>query len=180
MAFEVDSAYADFQEKPELLAHFMKTIQFSGHNIPSLSVLSHEIDDHLEWVHPKVVQRIQIGPLYAPVIQHPESAPEFVELLKQYGEEDDFVLELIVEVVLSQRSEKIGTGLLDLGKGKVREVFLMNPSDLEARREKLSRLKKRLILPHRILQNVPRDAEFFDRYRNYKPITYTKGVINVS
>lgn len=177
LVFEQDSTREPMENFGDDWKNFLKIISFSSRCVPQIGTLIHEIDDHSNHIHPKFLQRIQIGPIFNPLTSVGDVGSEFCRLLQEFGDENDFVLELRFETIISKGSQ-IGQGLFST-KGKVREVFLIPPDDREAFENRATSVERRLMLPHVVMQNINRGESYFSPYKKHKTITYTKeGVLN--
>jgi hypothetical protein len=175
LLFEQDSDFEPLENGGGNYNKFIETLKFCSQHSPQLGVLIYQIDDGIGWIHPKMIQRIQIGPLFANIPRGDEIGSRLSHLLLSFGQTDDFILELITEVVISKGSQKERSGIFSLGQKKVREIFFLPGDNLELYERRVSRVVKKLMLPHHVLQNVDRNAEYFKGYRSYGKITYTTG-----
>jgi len=179
LVFEQDSSREPLEDGGDDWKQFVDTVSFSSKHVPQIGVLIHQIDDHSNSIHPKFLERIQIGPLFTPLTSVSESGADFCELLRKYGGENDFVLELRSEKIISTGS-KVTSGVFSRG-GRVREVFFIPNDDRIAYENRATSVVRKLMLPHRVLQNINRTAEYFSPYKQHQTITYTqKGVLNVN
>lgn len=181
--FEQDSKVEALHENDEAFADFMKVVRSEGSRAPAAGIVAMAMDQRLKHIHPKMLKRICIGPLYS----HSFSVdlPEEIQRVFAVGDEGRrFIFHLTEQFVFSIgqtviKDQNILGGIL---KGKsVRERFYTpKPDDVEGyaifnelEEQKASFIRKSVVMPYKLHQHVK------DLYRDYKIISFTRdGSIN--
>jgi len=156
-------------------------LRAEGSRAPDVGILALAIDDALDPIHPKIVKRLCIGPLYTPLLlaQRPTGdadAPSmFATLLQQHGRRpDDFVLQLCDEIVFS-KAQQVTRSLLS-PRGKVREIFAITETDPECYARRASVVHHNVVMPHDLLQHVvPAILAGAPMLRRCRKITYDEA-----
>ena len=133
-------------------------LRAEGSRAPDVGILALAIDDALDPIHPKILKRLCIGPLYTPLLlaQHPAGdadAPSlFATLLQQHGRRpDDFVPAALRRDRLL-KAQQVTRSLLS-PRGKVREIFAITETDPECYARRASVVHHNVVLPHDLLQH---------------------------
>lgn len=143
---------------------FLRVLAQEGARAPDVGILAMTLDEALEFVHPKVLKRLCIGPLYSKMLLHdhrpnPQDSREayFRNLLVEHSnEEDDFVLLLTEEMIFSKRQEQSKTLFSPLGK--VREIYAVSESDVECAARRASAIQHYFLMSHNLVQHLnPKD-----------------------
>lgn len=162
MLFDQDMSEAPLHQPGRTQDDFLKVLCFEGGHAQDVGFIALAIDDALDWIHPKMLKRLRVGPLYAPLLfgasqertEESEAQRMVRELLAKYGRnENDFILCFKEEMVVSERQERVQSLLRPL-KGRVREVFSFPEIDFECSERHASAIKRNAILPHRVLQHL--------------------------
>ncbi|WOO41694.1 hypothetical protein [Rubellicoccus peritrichatus] len=130
--------------------------QQSGH-IPPLAVLATAIDEEFEWIHPKIIRRVSLGPIILPVFSFDDGP--LATLLRTAGKPSDFIVQLESEVIVSSKQVVQEKGGL-FREERVREIFSIDENSLECFDRKLSDIHRFLFMPHRIWQAVEEKPHF--------------------
>ena len=158
MTFEQNNEADPLEHRKVNHAQLLEVIRAEGGRVPDVGILAMAIDDALEPIHPKIVKRIGFGPLYTPLLLEQEGAvldegqAAMLELLKTYGDEDDFVLFITDEIVFSRR-QSVTNSLFAPG-GRVRELFHIPESDPESYARRASVIHRSVLLPHALAQHL--------------------------
>lgn len=174
LIFDQDKREDPLEPGSPTLHQFMQTVMSEGSRVPDIGILALAIDDRLETMHPKVLKRIGIGPVYSRFLLqsspagNDERQKNVSPLLEQYGERnDDFVLFFRHETVFSEHQVQVTKSFW---RGpRVREVFYIPQIDPECVAAKASLIHRYMLMPHRIAQHLDECAGQFDRY---KKLTY--------
>jgi hypothetical protein len=183
MHFDQDTEHPALHKKAGVkeLAELSDLIKKESSYMPPLVSLATVLDELLTPIHPKFLKRIRLGPFYSRLLleQQPEESLSYEErtyldLLRLYGEEDDFIL-MCSEEILFSKGEHQGTRFLVLPT-KVRQVFYVPPSDRDAFEAGNSRTYHYTLMPHRVLQHLSLDdaAQLPNFARCVKKIGYDK------
>ncbi len=181
MTFDQDAAEEPLHAQGPGYTRFLEVLRAEGSRAPDVGILALAIDDALDPIHPKILKRLCIGPLYTPLLlaQHPAGdadAPSlFATLLQQHGRRaDDFVLQLCDEIVFSKAQQ--ATRSLLSPRGKVREIFAITETDPECYARRASVVHHNVVLPHDLLQHVgPAIMAAAPVLRRCRKITYDEA-----
>lgn len=188
MQFDQDSSRPALHKKSgqEELAELSKAIKDEGSSETPLVVLATGLDEQLTHIHPRFLKRIRLGPFYSRLLleQRPEESLTqeervYLELLRHYGGEDDFILMCSEEILFSQGQQQ-GTRFLVVPT-KMRQIFYVPPSDRDAYEVGSSKTYHYTLMPHRVLQHLSLDdaANLPNFSRCAKKIGYdSKGTIH--
>ena len=161
----------------------MKIIRSEGSRAPAVGIVAMAIDHRLESIHPKMLKRICIGPMYSQSFS--VDLDEKVQRFFETGDEGrKFVFHLTEQFVFStgQSVIKDQEVLENMLAGKrVRERFYIpKPNHVddyavfnELEEQKASLIRKTVVMPYKLHQHRQ------DLYRDCKIISFTKdGMIN--
>lgn len=165
MVFDQDSNKQPLEERGATYGEFLQVIRGEGSRAPDVGILALAIDDSLESIHPKIIKRVSLGPLYAKLLfdkwlltDEDQRQTAFRKLLNEYGRnKDDFILWISEEMVFS-KDQKVTRSILS-PMGKVREIFAMNETDPECYQRRATVVHHTVLLPHRLLQNIGADIQ---------------------
>ncbi len=127
---------------------FIEVIKRCTHNSAPLKVVASDIDNSYENIYPKVLKRIELGPIYGKYSQdkHP-----FTLMLRNHFSEEDFILTYQTEIVFSVGQKRTSSFL---SKGELRQVFHVDESNKDCMEKMISQLDKYMITSHRVLQYI--------------------------
>ncbi|WP_163337496.1 hypothetical protein [Desulfopila sp. IMCC35008] len=181
--FEQDREAPSLHESEEAYYEFMKVIRSEGSRAPAAGLVAMAIDQRLEHVHPKMLKRICIGPLYSQSFSV-DLEDEISRVLEVGDEGKRFVFHVTEQFVFSigqtviQDRDTLG----EILKGeRVRERFYIpKPTDVEEYSEfneleeqKASLIRKSVVMPYKLHQHLK------DLYKDFKVISFTRnGSIN--
>jgi len=176
MNFEHDNDCEPLEEYGQTWKEFLHIITNVGSRAPQLGILALDIDDRLVNIHPKIIRRIGLGPLYSKFLCDNLSAntdkwqEAWCRIMTEFSrKEDDFVLLLTEEEVISERQEVYGRPL----RRKVREVFKINELSMECQQRHVSAVRHYCILPHCLLQQAVNDHQLSELgFASFKYITF--------
>ena len=165
MTFDQDVNKQPFEEGGMVLHELHEVIRAEGSRAPDVQMLAMRIDDAIESIHPKILKRICIGPLYSRLLlegREPTSSDPceltLRDLLLRYARKlDDFVLFFTYDIIISAR-QQITRSLFAPG-GRVREIFNIPVADPECYERRASVVHHQVLLPHFLLQHVDGAAE---------------------
>ena len=127
--------------------HFVDMIKRCTHNTAPLKVVASDIDEAYAWVHPKVLKRIDIGPILS---MYDRTEDEQAKEMGRHIPEGHFVMHVTTEIVFSVRQEKRSTGFLS--KSELREVFHVDETNKDCMERMVSEVQKYLFTTHTVLQ----------------------------
>lgn len=163
MTFDQDMDEEPLEHGPNHRA-LLEVLEAEGTRTPDVAILGMAIDRALDPIHPKIVKRICLGPLYAGMLLDPSPPEEDLgdkhrvlkKLLDTCGQEDDFILFVTDEIAISKRQEVSRT--IFSPQGKVREIFLIPETDPECYRRRASVVHRQAIMPHAVAQHLDEDV----------------------
>ena len=174
--FEQDRAVPALHENEREAENFLAVIRKEGGRAPALAILAMSIDDAIESVHPKLLRRICLGPLYAKVLLENRQSNiadsregYFQALLESYGRaQDDFIFLLTEELVFSKRQEVTKS----MFGQKAREIFATHEADPECHTRRVSSMQHFYLMPHELLQHLdPTKSEGLADFSKAKKLT---------
>ena len=187
LTFDQDTDVQPIEEEGETRLELLEVLRSEGSRAPTVNILAMQIDDAIETIHPKVLKRISLGPLYSRLLFEGYNAESVVdprepvmrELLMNYARRrEDFVLFFTQEIIFSQRQDVRKSTFLR--GSRVREIFFIPDAGSATYQYRASVVHEQVLLPHMLLQHISQDAESqIQGFANAKKITYSeKGIIN--
>ncbi len=125
---------------------FVETIKRVTHNSSPLKVIASDIDNAYEGVMPKVLKRIEIGPVFG---KYARDKHPFTLMLKKNFTDKDFVFSYNTEIVFSTGEKRTKSFL---SKGELRQVFYIDESNKECMEKMVSDINSYLITSHEVSQ----------------------------
>lgn len=181
--FEQDKDVESLDGSEQAYSQFMKVIRSEGTRAPAAGLVAMAIDQRLEHVHPKMLKRICIGPIYTRSFS--EGLGEDVRRVLEVGDQGrKFVCHLTEQFVFSvgQTVVKDRHALGEMIRGeRVRERFYIPAAaDIddysefnELDEQKASLIRKSVVMPYRLHQHLE------DLYKGFNVISFTRnGNIN--
>lgn len=181
--FEQDKEVPGLDANEETLSEFMNVIRSEGSRAPAAGIVAMAIDQRLEHIHPKMLKRLCIGPIYSKSFSV-DLDDEIHNFLDAGDKGRRFVFHLTEQFVFSigQSIIKDQQLLGEIIKGeRVRErFFIPKPGDIdeyaafnELEEQKASLIRKTVIMPYKLHQHLK------DVYKDFKIISFTRsGSIN--
>ncbi len=126
---------------------FKQSIRKSTNNTSPLKVVALDIDALSESILPKILKRMDIGPVYS---QYAKDEHHFNQMLHQHYPED-FIFTYHTEIVFSVGEKK---ERLLLKKDKLRQIFFVDESNKECMEKMISDINKYMITSHQVLQHL--------------------------
>ncbi len=146
LVFELDKSRDD--EDQELRKLFRNMIAERTQNTAPLRVMAHEIDEMSEFVKPKILKRIDLGPIYSKYSMDEADLSKIVQ--KQFsGEGYAF---LFTNEVIFSIGEKKAKGFLS--GGQIRQIFFIDESNKETMERHVSKVLKYIMAPHDVVQHL--------------------------
>lgn len=180
MTFDQDKYKEPLEAKGTAYYEFLQVVKGEGSRAPDVAILAIGIDEALESIHPKIVKRLSLGPLYGKLLfDNKEVAEEeprqnaMRKILTAYARgKNDFLLFSSDDIVFS-KAQQVVRGILN-PRGKVREIFAITETDPECFAKHASVINHYLLLPHWILQNInPEEIqETVPEFNRCQKITY--------
>jgi hypothetical protein len=164
----------------------LEVMQAEGSRVPDVGILAMAIDHAIGTIHPKILKRVGLGPLYTTMLlQHELKLQEarkeegdavkprvLLELLGAYAKDDDVILCFTDEIVFSKEQRITPTS-------HVREIFYLPDDDPEAYARRASIVHKYVLMPHAVSQHLTEDIMLqVPELQNAQILTYgTNGEI---
>lgn len=157
LAFDQDSNREPLREGGSDFNYFLDVIRAEGSRAVNVGILANILDETISWVHPKVLRRLRIGPIYSPLIfrhlresdMSEEEATVNNLFTRCHAREDEAIVFFKDDTVFSIRQEKRG-----LIFGKLREIFSISETDADCREATASAIHRTVLLPHHIRQHL--------------------------
>lgn len=133
---------SDVNKNPE----FVETIKRLTHNSSPLKVIASDIDNAYENIMPKVLKRIEIGPIFG---KYSRDKHDYTILLRKHFSEDQYIMPYKTEVVFSTGEKRTKSFL---SKGELRQIFHVDESNKECMDRMISDMHSYMITSHDVLQ----------------------------
>ncbi|NNC94435.1 MAG: hypothetical protein HKN92_02665 [Chitinophagales bacterium] len=147
---------------------FVNVCKKFTHNSGPLNVVARDIDEALEDVHPKVLKRIDLGPLYG---AYSKDNHQMTNVIQKHFKQSEFVFLFTTEIVFSI-GEKKSKGILSTDK--LRQIFFVDESNKDCLERHVSQVDKFLLASHGVVQHLTEyHREYIDKL-TIPPITYTE------
>ncbi|MCI5180111.1 MAG: hypothetical protein D3915_04000 [Candidatus Electrothrix sp. AU1_5] len=184
--FEQDAEEKALHVNSKAFDTFVQIIRSEGSRAPAVGIVAMAIDQRLDSIHPKMLKRLCIGPIYSQSFS--VNLPKETEQLFATGDEGrKFVFHLTEQFVFSIgqsviKDQKVLGSLLT--EKRVRERFYIpKATDVdeysvynELERQKASLIRKTVVMPYKLHQHV-QDVQ--DMYSGFKVISFSRhGIIN--
>ncbi len=170
MAFDFDGSAEELRSEINE-GDFVETIRRLGDREAPLAVLASDIDEAMLRVFPKIIKRIQLGPIICPKFSVPGDQESLVGWLNEFGDPGDFALLLESAVIVSNGEFSPRRGWFSLGAKRVRQVFAVS-EDVLASEHQANEVRQILMLPHRVLQQIGSDPAFIELFERHTKVTY--------
>ncbi len=125
---------------------FQEFIRKSSNATSPLRVMAHDIDALGDGLKPKVLKRIDLGPIYG---RYSMDQNTFSKLIQDKFGAEDFVMHFTTEVIFSVGESRTRSFL---SKGELRQIFFIDESNKEAMERHVSKVLKYMIAPHHVVQ----------------------------
>lgn len=175
MSFDQDSYLEPLEKDDASLLQFLHVIKAEGRRAPNISVLATAIDSAINWLHPKSIKRVCLGPLYSPLLIGnrtcftDEIEAAACSLLASCGKRpQDFFLFFTHEMVFSERQVERGSFF---GK-RVREIYHIPTDDPAAFSNGASSVFRSVLMPHVVRQNIKTEEANAFELNTLKVLTY--------
>ena len=183
LSFEQDALEQPLEEEGPRRHELLEVLRSEGSHTPTVGVVAAQIDDAIESIHPKLLKRLGIGPLYSHLllkerggmsVSDPRESVVRELLLRTSKYEHDFVLFFTQETIFSHHQE-VKKVLLGLSGTRTREIFFIPESEPECYERRASMVGHHVLLPHLLLQHIGKDVEAkIPRFKVARKITYTE------
>ncbi|MEN9000758.1 MAG: hypothetical protein ABF242_00440, partial [Flavobacteriales bacterium] len=147
LAFEFTNDSVNLQK--EGLEAFKAIIEKNESNSSPLKVLATDLDNSAESIKPKILKRIDIGPIYC---KYSKENHEISKTIQEKFTEDDFAFFYTTEIVNSVGEKEHKTGGIFSSEKQLRQVFFVDETDIDSLERHVSEVNKYLIGSHKIVQ----------------------------
>lgn len=148
LIFDQDMSEPALHSDKAKAAELVTEIQKIKRDSAPLRMIATEIDEFFPTIHPKVLKRIDIGPLHG---RYSKDDAALSRIAKTYFNEEDYIFVFTTEVVFSVGSKKTG-GLFKTGE--MREVFFVDESNKDCMERNVSAVHKYMLAPHNVVQHL--------------------------
>jgi len=176
MVFDQDKTEEPINQEGVKQMMFLDVIKSFGSRVPeSMSLLAADIDGALPSIHPKILKRIRFGPILSKrySLDSKEAHP-LLRYLQEYGSDDQFIMILRVETLMSRGQTETPTGIFKLGTAKIREIFAIDQTDEECFQARTTSIRRHIFIPHYLTQHINLTEPELKRYAKAELITYNK------
>lgn len=177
LIFEVSSEEG-FDSNHPLFKELLKLLKYeTGFESPLGAVVTN-IDAKFPNIHPKMMQRVRLGPFWSLDAFHSESKSPFYDLLNStIAKAGDFVLEILVESIYSFGTRAESSGLFGL-QSRVREKFFIPNDNLKAFERSSSTVSSWLMLPSRLHRRIDWSTDELKKYSGHKKIAVNENTVH--
>ncbi len=126
---------------------FVEVLKKCTHNTAPLKVIASDLDEAYGWIHPKVLKRIDIGPI---ISMYDKTEDERIQEIKRHIPEGHFVMHVTTEIVFSVGQEKKNTGFLS--GSELRQIFHVDETNKDCMERMVSEVQHYLFTTHTVLQ----------------------------
>jgi hypothetical protein len=182
MTFEQSKSISPLLTGTEEEQQFLNAMKTIGSRAPDVGVLALTIDDALETIHPKILKRICVGPMYSHLLlrdrvgndSDPREEILRQKLLRYAKNEADFLLFFDDEIVFSKR-QQLSRSIFS-PNGRVREIFAIEETDPECYERRASVIHHSVLLPHSLLQHISTaEQNSIPGFSRAKKMTFDEG-----
>jgi hypothetical protein len=148
---------------------FKKAIEKLNHDSSPLSVIAKDIDNEFESIKPKVLKRIDIGPIYC---RYSQDKHDISNVIQEKFEDDDFAFFYTTEIVHSVGEKEVKKGGFMSRETSLRQVFFVDQTDKDSLERHVSEVNKYLIGSHKIVQYLNTEMPQYIDSLKIAPITF--------
>ena len=128
---------------------FVEMIRKATHNTAPLKVVAMDIDNAYPHVHPKVLKRIDIGPI---ISEYERSEDATSQAIREQCRTGDFLMNVTTEIVFSVGQKDLSKGLFT--KTELREIFQIDETNKDCMERMVSEVQRYMFVTHPVLQYV--------------------------
>ena len=148
---------------------FKELIKRSNHDSSPLSVIAKDIDEAYESIKPKVLKRIDIGPIYC---RYSKEGHEISKAIQERFSDDDFAFFYTTEIVHSVGEKEVREGGMFSKKSYLRQVFFIDETNIDSLERHVSEVNKYLIATHPVVQHLNGEMKQYIEKLTIPPITF--------
>ena len=167
LAFEFTNKTINLRK--EGLETFKKMVAKHSHDSSPLSVMAREMDNAVESIHPKILKRIDIGPIYC---KYSKDNHEISNIIQERFNEEDYAFFYTTEIVnsIGQKEEKTG-GIFSSTK-QLRQIFFVDETNIDSLERHVSEVNQYLIGSHKVVQYLNANKPEYIEKLKIAPITF--------
>ncbi len=167
LAFEFTNNTINLQK--EGLAAFEDIIKKHSHNSSPLKVIATEIDNAAESIKPKILKRIDIGPIYC---KYSKENHEISKIVQEKMSDEDYAFFYTSEIVNSvgEKEEKAG-GIFSSTK-QLRQIFFVDERNIDSLERHVSEVNHYLIGTHKVVQYLTANKPEYINKLKIPPIVF--------
>lgn len=148
---------------------FKSLIKKSNHDSSPLSVIAKDIDNSYDSIRPKVLKRIDIGPIYC---KYSKEEHDISKVIQEQFSDDDFAFFYTTEIVHSVGEQEVTEGSFFSKKSSLRQIFFVDQQDIDSLERHVSEVKQYLIASHPVVQYLNSDMPQYVNKLTSPPITF--------
>lgn len=171
--FEQEKGELSLSKDEEKAAIFIDTIRRSTNNTAPLKVIAHDIDEKFPGYYPKVLKRIDIGPLHG---KYSMDDHLYSKIVRENYSAADWIFQFNTEIIFSIGEKRTKAFL---SKGDLRQIFFVDQSNAECMERHVSEIHHYMLASHPVIQYL--NDKHRDRLESLAmpPITFlpqTQGI----
>ena len=167
LAFEFTNKTINIQK--EGLEAFKKIIKKNSHNSSPLKVLATDIDNAAESIKPKILKRIDIGPIYC---KYSKENHEISRIVQEKFNDDDYAFFYTTEIINSVGEKESKTGGMFSSTKQLRQIFFVDETDISSLERHVSEVNQYLIGSHKVVQYLTANKPEYITKLKIPPIVY--------
>lgn len=148
---------------------FKQLIKKLNHDSSPLSVIAKDIDSSYDSIRPKVLKRIDIGPIYC---QYSREEHPISKLIQEQFSDSDYAFFYTTEIVHSVGEKEVKEGGMFNRKSALRQIFFVDETDKDSLERHVSEVKRYLIASHAVTQYLNANLREYIDDLTAAPITF--------
>lgn len=148
---------------------FKGLIRKMNHDSSPLSVIAKDIDNSYDSIRPKVLKRIDIGPIYCRYSKENHDISKVIQ--EQFGD-DDFAFFYTTEIVHSVGEKEVKEGGMFNRTSALRQIFFVDETDKDTLERHVSEVNRYLIASHPVVQYLNANMRQYIDNLKVAPITF--------
>jgi hypothetical protein len=167
MEIEDTSGFLKIRENKDKLIQLLKAESIS--TLKTISIAT-SIDESFDFLHPKSLKRIQIGPVFSNA--YTEHNEVLTTILSDCEVNRGYIFNWTIEHILSEKQKQIDKGFF--GTPVKRESFLINPYDMKGVEKGVTDFTNNYMLPHELYQKAVANEDLNEELANSQIYTVDK------
>lgn len=148
---------------------FRNAIKKINHDSSPLSVIAKDIDNAFESIKPKVLKRIDIGPIYC---KYSKDKHDISSLIQEKYNDDDYAFFYTTEIVHSVGEKEVKKGGFLSKETALRQIFFVDETNIDSLERHVSEVNKYLIGSHNLVQYLNSEMPQYINNLKIAPITF--------